>query len=124
MDLVTLPPCSRRLEGMPQEPTPDPSVLKISSTFLTSTPIKTEQDILEKSMPEDDPNSNSEVNIVELKKGPRWGPQHKGAQELANLYSSDSVIPSYHTVWSWICLVYEEQKSWSIDVTGRHASAW
>uniref|UniRef100_A0A1L8DSG0 Putative ubiquitin-conjugating enzyme e2 variant n=2 Tax=Nyssomyia neivai TaxID=330878 RepID=A0A1L8DSG0_9DIPT len=96
MDLVTLPPCSRRLDGMmPQEQvlplpqaTSDPSVLKISSTFLISSPIKTEQDILEKSMPEDDPNSNSEVHSVELKKGPRWGPQHKGAQELANLYSS------------------------------------
>ncbi|GAB0100808.1 transmembrane protein 189 [Sergentomyia squamirostris] len=93
MDLVTLPPCSRRLDGgmspehhhSVQE---DPSVLKISSTFLMSTPIKTEQDILEKSMPEDDPNSNSEVNGVEMKRGPRWGPQHKGAQELANLYSS------------------------------------
>ncbi|XP_059613685.1 plasmanylethanolamine desaturase 1 [Phlebotomus argentipes] len=86
MDLVTLRPCSRRLDGSPQDG-PD-SVLKISSTFLTSTPIKTEQDILEKSMPEDDPNSNSEVCPAELKRGPRWGPQHKGAQELANLYSS------------------------------------
>ncbi|XP_055703247.1 plasmanylethanolamine desaturase [Phlebotomus papatasi] len=105
MDLVTLPPCSRRLEGMPQEPTPDPSVLKISSTFLTSTPIKTEQDILEKSMPEDDPNSNSEVNIVELKKGPRWGPQHKGAQELANLYSSGKRTQEIICVWLCISLM-------------------
>lgn len=39
-------------------------------------------------MLEDDPNANTEIkrddqNLTQ----PRWGPQHKGAQELANLYS-------------------------------------
>lgn len=42
-------------------------------------------------MLEDDPNANSEISNINLsreKTQPRWGPQHKGAQELANLYSS------------------------------------
>ncbi|KAJ9583268.1 hypothetical protein L9F63_022401 [Diploptera punctata] len=38
------------------------------------------------SMLEDDPNANSAVTHEEKIK-PRWGPHHKGAQELANLYS-------------------------------------
>lgn len=39
-------------------------------------------------MLEDDPNANSEnVKGDDLTSHPRWGPQHKGAQELANLYS-------------------------------------
>lgn len=55
-------------------------------------PVKTEQQILENSMLEDDPNANCTVTAVlssqESNKQPRWGPQHKGAQELANLYSN------------------------------------
>lgn len=39
-------------------------------------------------MLEDDPNSNTENKEEQLMKQPRWGPQHKGAQELANLYTS------------------------------------
>lgn len=39
-------------------------------------------------MLEDDPNANCELsNNEHLQNHPRWGPQHKGAQELANLYS-------------------------------------
>ena len=45
-----------------------------------------EQCLLSKSMLEDDPNSNSATNEEEKIK-PRWGPSHKGAQELAGLYS-------------------------------------
>lgn len=50
-------------------------------------PVKTEQQIYENSMLEDDPNANSAVTQDE-KVWPRWGPQHKGAQELANLYTT------------------------------------
>lgn len=46
-------------------------------------------------MLEDDPNSNCQLTTANTandgtndgKTIPRWGPQHKGAQELANLYS-------------------------------------
>lgn len=37
-------------------------------------------------MLEDDPNANSSVKKEEAI-GPRWGPNHRGARELANLYS-------------------------------------
>ena len=48
------------------------------------------QDIMANSMPEDDPNSNSIVKSVgnDNNKVLRWGPSHKGAQELKQLYSS------------------------------------
>lgn len=61
------------------------------STFqqwIFQTPVKTDKQILEHSMLEDDPNSNTENKEEQLMKQPRWGPQHKGAQELANLYTS------------------------------------
>lgn len=46
-------------------------------------------------MLEDDPNGNCQLSnqinekdsTQNEKPSPRWGPQHKGAQELANLYS-------------------------------------
>jgi plasmanylethanolamine desaturase len=39
-------------------------------------------------MLEDDPNSKFELKKKkQLELRPRWGPQHKGAQELAQLYS-------------------------------------
>lgn len=57
------------------------------------TPVKTDQQILENSMLEDDPNANSELNACRANENrPRWGPQHKGAQELANLYSPGNLI--------------------------------
>ncbi|MPC63486.1 hypothetical protein E2C01_057585 [Portunus trituberculatus] len=37
-------------------------------------------------MLEEDPNDNSATNEEEKIK-PRWGPYHKGAKELASLYS-------------------------------------
>lgn len=51
-------------------------------------PVKSEKQILENSMPEDDPNSNSDV-IKEDKyyTKARWGPNHAGAKELASLYT-------------------------------------
>ncbi|XP_052867704.1 plasmanylethanolamine desaturase [Anopheles cruzii] len=104
MDLISLPPCSRRLEMTTPATSEQPlalspassSAIKISTTFL-KTPVKTDQDILQNSMLEDDPNSNSillagphanHAGGGNLEKRPRWGPQHKGAQELAKLYSS------------------------------------
>ncbi|XP_046398555.1 plasmanylethanolamine desaturase [Ischnura elegans] len=57
----------------------------MASNFLA--PVKTEKQIFENSMLEDDPNANSSVCHEETSK-PRWGPNHKGAQELANLYST------------------------------------
>uniref|UniRef100_A0A182K6I3 Lipid desaturase domain-containing protein n=1 Tax=Anopheles christyi TaxID=43041 RepID=A0A182K6I3_9DIPT len=71
-------------------------IVTIISTLLIKTPVKTDQEILQNSMLEDDPNSNtiltssalSEDNRASLEKRPRWGPQHKGAQELAKLYSN------------------------------------
>jgi ubiquitin-conjugating enzyme E2 variant len=42
-------------------------------------------------MLEDDPNANSAVTHEEKIK-PRWGPHHKGAQELANLYSKGEIF--------------------------------
>lgn len=50
-------------------------------------PVKTEQEIFQNSMLEDDPNSNCAIKDEERNR-PRWGPQHRGAQELANLYSA------------------------------------
>ncbi|KAF0296634.1 Transmembrane protein 189 [Amphibalanus amphitrite] len=48
---------------------------------------KSPKEILTNSMPEGDPNSNTDITKEEESK-PRWGPNHKGAKELANLYSS------------------------------------
>lgn len=50
-------------------------------------------------MLEDDPNANCQLTTTtdttstcnESQSSPRWGPQHKGAQELANLYSPGNV---------------------------------
>lgn len=52
-------------------------------------------------MLEDDPNANCQLDTANDVKDstnniPRWGPQHKGAQELANLYS-----PGNLAVWSF-----------------------
>ncbi|CAH0726679.1 unnamed protein product, partial [Brenthis ino] len=59
-----------------------------ASTMATTllAPVKTEREILEHSMSEDDPNANIQLRS-EVGNQPRWGPQHRGAQELAELYS-------------------------------------
>lgn len=50
---------------------------------------------------EDDPNANCQLATTkgvtnsttnEIQSSPRWGPQHKGAQELANLYSPGKCV--------------------------------
>ena len=48
--------------------------------------IKDAQAIMHHSMAEDDPNQNSPVDNKATT--PRWGPQHKGAQELAAQYTA------------------------------------
>lgn len=54
----------------------------VSSAFIS------DRDTLKHSMLEDDPNCNSSLSSeLEDFKNPRWGPAHKGAQELAQLYS-------------------------------------
>lgn len=79
----------------------------MATNFLA--PVKTEQQIYENSMLEDDPNANSVVPTSnEDRILPRWGPSHKGAQELANLYSSGKYF-------TFLCFVYflERFKSYS-----------
>ncbi|XP_076304729.1 plasmanylethanolamine desaturase 1-like [Tachypleus tridentatus] len=49
-------------------------------------PVKSEKQIWENSMPEDDPNSNSDT-LQESSVIPRWGPNHAGAKELASYYT-------------------------------------
>lgn len=38
-------------------------------------------------MTEDDPNGNCDQSTDASASAPRWGPNHKGAKELAGLYS-------------------------------------
>lgn len=69
--------------------------------------VKSDKEILANSMYEDDPNGNSAPTTIDQESrqpaaqeaalagattipaatSPRWGPQNKGAQELASLYS-------------------------------------
>uniref|UniRef100_T1JP96 Lipid desaturase domain-containing protein n=1 Tax=Strigamia maritima TaxID=126957 RepID=T1JP96_STRMM len=71
-------------------------------------PVKTEKQIFENSMPEDDPNSNSTVNSTEIMEDEiklRWGPHHAGAKELANLYSRRKRTQEYICVIACIILM-------------------
>lgn len=62
----------------------------MATNFLA--PVKTERQIYENSMLEDDPNANSVApTSQEDRTKPRWGPNHKGAQELASLYSGGTI---------------------------------
>lgn len=69
---------------------------RFSGTTMTTkflAPVKTDRQIFENSMLEDDPNANSVAPCSsEDRTIPRWGPSHKGAQELANLYSSGELF--------------------------------
>lgn len=83
MALPTIPlSCSPKVNQVLECPLVD----AVATNLLA--PVKTERQILENSMLEDDPNANCSVaEPQEVVAGPRWGPQHRGAQELANLYS-------------------------------------
>lgn len=77
---------------------------------LISCAVKSDQDILKHSMTEDDPNCNSSiVSSSEENKLPRWGPSHKGAQELAQLYSQGKLFPNQmlrHQNILKVCLLF------------------
>ncbi|XP_055376459.1 plasmanylethanolamine desaturase [Condylostylus longicornis] len=119
MDIIShsLPPCSRRETtvkattsnlALDQQSLCQTSVpaIKISSTFLSTTPIKSDQEILKNSMLEDDPNGNLALSTGgEISKSPRWGPQHIGAKELANLYSPGKRIQEIICVVTCIALM-------------------
>lgn len=63
----------------------------MATNFLA--PVKTDRQIYENSMLEDDPNANSVIpTSTEDRIVPRWGPSHKGAQELANLYTTGNIL--------------------------------
>ena len=51
------------------------------------------ENVLRKSMPEHEINSNDEFNPDEKK--PRWGPQHSGAKELASQYTAGAYAICY-----------------------------
>lgn len=82
--------CSKRVKEVLANSNIDQQLGTSMATKILA-PVKTEQQIYENSMLEDDPNANSAVTEEE-KVRPRWGPQHKGAQELANLYSTGNVL--------------------------------
>ncbi|XP_066598811.1 plasmanylethanolamine desaturase 1 [Prorops nasuta] len=85
-------------------PNLDQAICSVANSFLA--PVKTERQIFENLMLEDDPNANSMVPISpEDRTRPRWGPNHKGAQELANLYSTGKRTQEYICVGICITLV-------------------
>ncbi|GBP64118.1 hypothetical protein EVAR_8487_1 [Eumeta japonica] len=85
---LPIPPCAKRdgLSSLGCEK------FEYASTMATTllAPVKTEREILEHSMSEDDPNANTQPPS-EAGSEPRWGPCHRGAQELAELYSPDDI---------------------------------
>ncbi|XP_069963048.1 plasmanylethanolamine desaturase 1 isoform X2 [Bactrocera oleae] len=70
-------------------------------------PLKSDQEIMENSMLEEDPNGNSALEQVfnTEKNSPRWGPQHKGAQELAKLYGPGKRLQEIVCVYTCIALM-------------------
>lgn len=104
MDLISLPTYSRHLDKIMQ----DASTLSPPNfhTFLSTVHVKTNKQIYENSMLEGDPNSNSKSKLDDLASNyPRWGPQHKGAQELAKLYSPGKRTQEFVCVYVCIMLM-------------------
>lgn len=63
--------------------------MKFTRLLFRQAPVKTNQEIYENSMLEDDPNANTQLKVKSTQAKARvWGPKHKGAQTLANFYSS------------------------------------
>lgn len=89
---LPIPPCAKRdgISGIGCER------FDYASTMATTllAPVKTERQILEHSMSEDDPNANTQPP-TEGASQLRWGPRHKGAQELAELYSPGIITVSF-----------------------------
>lgn len=90
------------------------AAFQLSTNFLNAAaPVKTDKQILENSMLEDDPNSNCQLTTTAAANdctndgtsAPRWGPQHKGAQELANLYSPGKRMQEVICVYICISLM-------------------
>ncbi|CAG9099442.1 unnamed protein product [Plutella xylostella] len=81
---LPLAPCSKRDEGNGISCEQFEYASSVATTLMA--PVKTDREILEHSMSEDDPNANTQVPSV-VGSQLRWGPRHKGAQELAELYS-------------------------------------
>lgn len=76
-------------------------LLKYRTGFLPQTPLKSDEEILANSMSEDVPGGHNSPEHSEPNRsssgsttanGPRWGPQHRGAQELQKLYSNGKCV--------------------------------
>ncbi|XP_057364643.1 plasmanylethanolamine desaturase 1-like isoform X3 [Daphnia carinata] len=56
---------------------------------ISSSSSPNDHDLIKQSLVRDDSGSNSVPSRLEDNNNPRWGPSHKGAQELAQLYTKD-----------------------------------